>query len=142
MKLLEDAMTNQGFVKDVGKMRRDDPNYGKPQEGTKTAERGRKAHKHIQKEIVELCEMIYMYGVEDEEDGTAGMLFGDLFHLYTKISDKGTVPTLLCILLFVTDCVTRIPDERFFLRDLLFCVCRKSALKLPLVHCSIESKRC
>lgn len=40
-------------------------------------------------EILELCEMIYMYGIEDDEDGTAGMLFGDLFHLYTKISDKG-----------------------------------------------------
>jgi hypothetical protein len=30
--------------------------------GTKTAARGRKAHQHVSKEIVELCEVIWNHG--------------------------------------------------------------------------------
>ena len=33
-------------------------NYGTPVEGSKTEERGRKAHERLSKEIVELCEII------------------------------------------------------------------------------------
>ena len=29
-----------------------------------------------------------MNGVEDDEDGTSAILFGDLFRMYTRISDK------------------------------------------------------
>ena len=35
-----------------------DAGYGTPQEGTKTAARGRKAHQAISGEIVELCQVI------------------------------------------------------------------------------------
>ena len=33
-------------------------NYGTPVEGSKTEQRGRKAHHRVSKEIVELCEII------------------------------------------------------------------------------------
>ena len=40
-------------------------------------------------EILELCEFIYMHSIDDEDDEeTTVMLFGDLFKLYTRISDK------------------------------------------------------
>jgi hypothetical protein len=38
--------------------KRSDAEYGKPQEGTKTAARGKKAHQAISGEIVELCQVI------------------------------------------------------------------------------------
>ena len=39
---------------------------------------------------MELCEFIYLNGIEhgDDEDQRSMMLFGDLFKLYTRISDK------------------------------------------------------
>merc|ERR1711974_358112 len=43
-------------------LKKDDPRYGTPLEGTKTAARGKKAHDHISKEIIELCEIIWTHG--------------------------------------------------------------------------------
>jgi len=90
-KLLEKAMFKDNCTQDLGnKINKNDPNYGKPQQGTLTEFRGQKAHTHVHKEILELCEFIYMNGEEDEdcEDQRSMMLFGDLFKLYTRISDK------------------------------------------------------
>ena len=39
-----------------------DPGYGTPVEGSVTACRGRKAHSQIAREIIELCQIITMYG--------------------------------------------------------------------------------
>ena len=39
-----------------------DPGYGTPVEGSETAYRGRKAHSQIAREIIELCQIITMYG--------------------------------------------------------------------------------
>jgi hypothetical protein len=39
-----------------------DPGYGTPVEGSVTACRGRKAHNQIAREIIELCQIITMYG--------------------------------------------------------------------------------
>ena len=39
-----------------------DPGYGTPVEGSETAYRGRKAHDQIAREIIELCQIITMYG--------------------------------------------------------------------------------
>lgn len=33
-------------------------------------------------------QVIYQNGVEDEDDHTSAILFGDLFRMYTRISDK------------------------------------------------------
>lgn len=89
VKLLEQAMSKSKYTRDLGgpPMDKSHPEYGKPQKGTWTAERGAKAHSHVHKEILELCEFIYMNG-DETDDHMAVMLFGDLFHLYTRISDK------------------------------------------------------
>ena len=52
------------------------------QEGTKTAERGERANKHVHREILELIEVIYMSGFPvdgAEDEHVSVMFFGDLF---------------------------------------------------------------
>ena len=54
------------------------------QEGTKTAERGERANKHVHREILELIEVIYMSGFPvdgAEDEHISVMFFGDLFRL-------------------------------------------------------------
>lgn len=76
------------FTKEMH-LTKDDPRYGTPLEGTKTAARGRQAHAHISKEIIELCEIIWTHGqIRGNTDETTVILFGDLFQLYTRISSK------------------------------------------------------
>lgn len=86
---LSEKMSATRFTQTVH-LSKDDPNYGTPQEGTQTAARGRKAHQHVSKEIVELCEMIYIHGqmTGQQDQEYVGILFGDLFNLYTRISNK------------------------------------------------------
>nr|XP_018903306.1 PREDICTED: actin-binding Rho-activating protein-like [Bemisia tabaci] len=74
--------------------------YGRPVAGSETERRGKKAHTHICREILELCTVIHDMGQyqakhkaaddddEEEHDGTIIVSFGELFQLYTKISDK------------------------------------------------------
>ena len=62
MRQLEQAMFKDNFVKDMKRTDKNDPGYGRPQEGTRTAERGARAQTHVHKEILELCEVIYMNG--------------------------------------------------------------------------------
>lgn len=69
------------------RLSRDDPNYGKPVAGSLSEKRGKKAAKHINAEVVLLCDMIYQEG-ERYKDGTAVISFGDLFQIYTRISNK------------------------------------------------------
>ncbi|XP_040582143.1 actin-binding Rho-activating protein isoform X2 [Lepeophtheirus salmonis] len=85
--LLEN-MSKSRFVKDFKPLKKTDPGYGCPQEGTRTEARGIKAQFHVHKEILELCEILYMYGLDDGASSMSVMLFGDLFRIYTKISDK------------------------------------------------------
>ena len=49
------------FTKEVH-LKPSDPGYGKPQEGTQTAARGKKAHENISSEIVEMSEIIWEHG--------------------------------------------------------------------------------
>ena len=54
-KLLEKAMFKDNCTQDLGnKINKNDPNYGKPQQGTLTEFRGQKAHTHVHKVIVKL----------------------------------------------------------------------------------------
>ncbi|KAK7079344.1 hypothetical protein SK128_013891 [Halocaridina rubra] len=69
------------------RLSKDDPNYGKPVAGSMAEKRGKKAAKHVNAEVVFLCDMIYQEG-ERYEDGTAAITFGDLFQIYTRISNK------------------------------------------------------
>jgi len=89
MSRLSSQAKGQQFTQEVH-LKPGDPGYGRPQEGTKTAARGRNAHQHISGEIVELCEVIRAHGrmTGQTEGDVCGILFGDLFQLYTRISNK------------------------------------------------------
>ncbi|XP_074603076.1 actin-binding Rho-activating protein-like [Brevipalpus obovatus] len=66
---------------------KDKENYGKPIEGSKTQLRGMKAYHAISKEVQELCQIVNENGGK-QKDGTVTMTFGNLFELYSSISDK------------------------------------------------------
>lgn len=63
------------------------PDYGRPKKGSLTEKRGIEAGKHICKEILCLCEIIAEHG-RLQSDGTCIIEFGQLFRIYTRISDK------------------------------------------------------
>ncbi|XP_034561384.1 actin binding Rho activating protein b [Notolabrus celidotus] len=61
--------------------------YGRPKEGTQTAERAKRAEQHIHREIDDMCYVIRM--MEDpDRDGKTRVTFGQLFDRYVRISDK------------------------------------------------------
>uniref|UniRef100_A0A6I8RNU1 Costars domain-containing protein n=1 Tax=Xenopus tropicalis TaxID=8364 RepID=A0A6I8RNU1_XENTR len=63
------------------------PEYGRPKAGTHTEERGKDAHKHLNKELEELCLIIKNIGILGE-DGNTRVTFGRLFETYVTISNK------------------------------------------------------
>ena len=65
----------------------DEVTYGTPVKGSQTYERAVAAHKHIVQEISMLCAVIEAHGQQDDEGRTL-ILFGDLFEVYSNISDK------------------------------------------------------
>jgi len=90
--LMSQLMSKKQVYTNEVHLSKEDPGYGTPLEGTKTAARGRKAVDHVSKEIVELCEVIWTHGQMkgnfDEEEETTVIMFGELFTLYTRISSK------------------------------------------------------
>lgn len=66
---------------------KDDPNYGHPTEGSKTEKRGQQAGQLITSEVRVLCENLHEFGTP-QPDGTRAITFGELFQLYTSISNK------------------------------------------------------
>lgn len=63
--------------------------YGRPQAGSLTDIRGRKATAHILKEVMELCDVIHSEGTPcRDQPEVIAITFGDLFNIYTHISDK------------------------------------------------------
>ncbi|XP_063234400.1 reticulocyte-binding protein homolog 2a-like [Bacillus rossius redtenbacheri] len=70
---------------------RSDASYGRPV--GKTALRGLKAQSQVSKEILELCEVIAENGESlsdgpGDDDPRTAISFGNLFHIYTYISNK------------------------------------------------------
>uniref|UniRef100_A0A672I049 Actin-binding Rho-activating protein n=1 Tax=Salarias fasciatus TaxID=181472 RepID=A0A672I049_SALFA len=61
--------------------------YGRPKEGTKTAERAKRAEQHIHREIDDMCYVIRTMADRDP-DGRTRVTFGQLFDRYVRISDK------------------------------------------------------
>ncbi|XP_055904507.1 uncharacterized protein LOC129940254 isoform X2 [Eupeodes corollae] len=63
--------------------------YGRPLAGSLTEQRGQKANIHVLKEMLELCQIIDSegYNVKDEPEMKV-IPFGELFNIYTYISDK------------------------------------------------------
>ncbi|XP_061839366.1 actin binding Rho activating protein b [Nerophis lumbriciformis] len=61
--------------------------YGRPKEGTKTAERAKRAEQHIHREIDDMCYIIRIMA-DPDPDGKTRITFGELFERYVRISDK------------------------------------------------------
>ncbi|XP_026163194.1 actin-binding Rho-activating protein [Mastacembelus armatus] len=77
------------------RLRKGDSGYGRPKDGSKTAERGDRAQKHIHREMEEMVWIIKDMGFKDKEGRTL-ITFGQLFDRYVKISDKVVGILLRC----------------------------------------------
>ncbi|TSQ69483.1 Actin-binding Rho-activating protein [Bagarius yarrelli] len=62
-------------------------NYGRPAVGSHTERRGKEAHSHIGREVMDLCQIIQEIG-HKREDGKWEIDFGTLFEHYVSISNK------------------------------------------------------
>ncbi|XP_078093039.1 actin-binding Rho-activating protein [Mustelus asterias] len=69
------------------RLKKGDVGYGQPKEGSKTAERGDRAQKHVRKEMQEMCFIIRSMGTQGR-DGKIMVTFGRLFDRYVTVSDK------------------------------------------------------
>ncbi|XP_048214792.1 actin-binding Rho-activating protein [Perognathus longimembris pacificus] len=69
------------------RLHRGDEGYGRPKEGSKTAERAKRAEEHIYREIMELCFVIRTMA-RHRRDEKIQVTFGELFDRYVRISDK------------------------------------------------------
>ncbi|XP_068528596.1 actin-binding Rho-activating protein [Anas acuta] len=69
------------------RLRKGDEGYGRPKEGTKTAERAKRAEAHIHREIRDMCFIIESMA-KPRRDGKIQVTFGELFERYVRISDK------------------------------------------------------
>lgn len=77
------------------RLHKGDAGYGRPKEGSKTAQRADRAQKHIHREMDEMCFIIRDMGQRDKE-GRIRVTFGRLFDRYVKISDKVVGILLRC----------------------------------------------
>ncbi|XP_017284700.1 actin-binding Rho-activating protein [Kryptolebias marmoratus] len=77
------------------RLRKGDSGYGRPKDGSKTAERGDRAQKHIHREMEEMVWIIKDMGAKNRE-GQIFISFGRLFDRYVKISDKVVGILLRC----------------------------------------------
>ncbi|XP_068566732.1 actin binding Rho activating protein b [Cebidichthys violaceus] len=69
------------------RLQKGEEGYGRPKEGTKTAERAKRAEQHIHREIADMCYVIRIMA-DPEPDGKTRVTFGQLFDRYVRISDK------------------------------------------------------
>ncbi|XP_030636816.1 actin-binding Rho-activating protein [Chanos chanos] len=77
------------------RLHKGDSGYGRPKDGSKTAQRAERAHKHIHREMEEMCYIIRDMGRKDK-NGRVYVTFGQLFDRYVKISDKVVGILLRC----------------------------------------------
>ncbi|NXA45488.1 ABRA protein, partial [Nothocercus julius] len=81
---------SEGFDHELAmstRLHKGDEGYGRPKEGTKTAERAKRAQAHIHREMRDLCFIIESIA-EPRHDGKIQVTFGELFDRYVRISDK------------------------------------------------------
>ncbi|KAM4028475.1 actin-binding Rho-activating protein [Anomaloglossus baeobatrachus] len=69
------------------RLQKGEDGYGRPKEGTKTAERAMRAEAHIHREMRDLCFIISTMA-DPGRDGKVRVTFGELFDRYVRISDK------------------------------------------------------
>uniref|UniRef100_A0A336MT62 CSON004777 protein n=1 Tax=Culicoides sonorensis TaxID=179676 RepID=A0A336MT62_CULSO len=62
--------------------------YGKPKSGSLTEMRGQKASIAVFQDVLQVCEQIDTDGEPYNDEGHKGILFGNLFQIYTLINDK------------------------------------------------------
>ncbi|XP_018597802.2 actin-binding Rho-activating protein [Scleropages formosus] len=79
----------------ASRLQKGDEGYGRPKEGSKTAERAQRAQKHIRREMEEMCYIIRDMGAKGK-DGKIRITFGRLFDRYVNISDKVVGILLRC----------------------------------------------
>uniref|UniRef100_A0A4W4DZJ0 Actin-binding Rho-activating protein n=1 Tax=Electrophorus electricus TaxID=8005 RepID=A0A4W4DZJ0_ELEEL len=77
------------------RLHKGDAGYGRPKEGSRTAQRADRAQKHIRREMDEMCFIIRDMGMRDKQ-GSIYVTFGHLFDRYVKISDKVVGILLRC----------------------------------------------
>ncbi|CAL1608268.1 unnamed protein product [Knipowitschia caucasica] len=77
------------------RLKKGDSGYGRPKEGSKTAQRGDRAQQHIHREMEEMVWIIKDMGIQDKQGRTI-ISFGRLFDRYVKISDKVVGILLRC----------------------------------------------
>ncbi|XP_043921644.1 actin-binding Rho-activating protein [Protopterus annectens] len=69
------------------RLQKGDEGYGRPKEGSKTAERAQRAEAHIHREMRDLCFIISTM-TDPGPDGLIQVTFQELFDRYVRISDK------------------------------------------------------
>lgn len=69
------------------RLHKGDEGYGRPKEGTKTAERAKRAEDHIYREMKDMCFIIRTMA-QLSRSGKVQVTFGELFDRYVRISDK------------------------------------------------------
>lgn len=69
------------------RLQKGEDGYGRPKEGTKTAERAKRAERHIHREIDDMCYVLRTMA-DPDPDGKTRVTFGELFDRYVRISDK------------------------------------------------------
>ncbi|KAL4655791.1 actin-binding Rho-activating protein-like [Arapaima gigas] len=79
----------------ASRLQKGDVGYGRPKDGSKTAERAQRAQKHIHREMEEMCFIIRDMGTKGN-DGKIRITFGRLFDRYVNISDKVVGILLRC----------------------------------------------
>lgn len=84
---LDNPFSEWGGSSHKAALSKDDPRYGHPVEGSKTEKRGQQAGSLISSEMRILCENLHEFGTP-QEDGTVSITFGELFTLYSSISNK------------------------------------------------------
>jgi len=95
---ISDKFNSTTFTRE-SRLKKSDPGYGTPQEGSLTAARGQQAHVDICVEVVDMCQVIWDHAIMsgnfdiEEDSHIACILFQDLFSVYSKIS--GNVVGLL-----------------------------------------------
>ena len=71
------------------RLEEEDPDYAKPLKGSQTEARARAAHDHIEKEVLQLLEVIEAHGARGvASDHEVLIRFGELFDVYSDISNK------------------------------------------------------
>lgn len=90
---IESQLTNPFSEVGDGRMQRlkiSKEEYGRPKAGSLTEYRGKKANIQVYQEMLELCTVIHDEGhsISKQTPELKGILFGELFNIYTHINDK------------------------------------------------------